>query len=518
MSPSPSPSVTPTRRPRRGERWRRPRPQRRLMLSGRCLLAGFCIAASVPPWGWWPLAFVGIAMLDRLIAGKGWKRRFRRTWLVAAAWLYPALFWIWDLTAPGYLIAGGFYAAYFAVAAALCPPGRGRWLALPGLFLLAEVARWAFPFGGVPLGTLAMSQADAPLAQTARLLGSYLVVVLVVVGGIALSAAWEREWRVAGGIVIGLVALWGLAVVAPKGHDIGALRIAIVQGGGPQHTRAADTDDREVFLRHLDASADVQGPVDLVLWPENVVAVEGPLKDTQENRELSALAKRLDTTLVIGTTEGISDTHFLNAAVVYNPDGSMGERYDKVRIVPFGEYVPFRSLIEKFAGPNSGLSTRDATAGTKPAIVNTPVGTMGVSISWEVFFASRARDAIGHGGDVLLNPTNGSSYWLTIVQSQQVASSRLRSIETGRWTLQAAPTGFSAIVDPDGNVDQRSSISERTVLQQTIQRRGGQTISTIVGPWPMLALSLVGIALGWYGQRRSRSAVAVADSDAEPAT
>jgi len=70
----------------------------RLLLFGRCLLAGLCIAASVPPWGWWPLAFVGIALLDRLIADQPWKRRFRRTWLVAAAWLFPALFWIWDLT------------------------------------------------------------------------------------------------------------------------------------------------------------------------------------------------------------------------------------------------------------------------------------------------------------------------------------------------------------------------------------------------------------------------------------
>lgn len=475
----------------------------RLLLIGRCLLAGMCLAASVPPWGWWPLAFVGIALLDRLTADQSWKRRFRRTWLVAAAWLFPALFWIVDLTAPGYVIAGALYATYFALAAALCPPGRARWLALPGLVLLAEVARWSFPFGGVPLGTLAMSQAAAPLGQTARLLGSYLVVVLVVAGGIALSAAWQRDWRVAGGVVVGLVALWGLAMVAPKGHDVGPLRIAIVQGGGPQHTRAADTDPREVFQRHLDASALVTQPVDLVLWPENVVAVDGRLAGSKVDTQLSILARRLNTTVVVGVTEDVSAEHFLNAAVVYRPDGSVGDRYDKVRIVPFGEFVPFRSLIERFAGQNSGLPQRDAVAGTGPAIVHTPVGTMGVVISWEVFFANRARNAIGHGGEVLLNPTNGSSYWLTIVQSQQVASSQLRAIETGRWTLQAAPTGFSAIVTPDGHVVARTAISERAVLQQTIQRREGQTISTIVGPWPMLTLALLGIALGWFVQRRS---------------
>ncbi len=116
---------------------------------------------------------------------------------------------------------------------------------------------------------------------------------------------------------------------------------------------------------------------------------------------------------------------------------------------------------------------------------------MGVVISWEVFFPTRARDAIDNGGEVLLNPTNGSSYWLTIVQSQQVASSRLRAIETGRWTLQAAPTGFSAIVTPDGEVTQRTGISEQAVLEQTIQKRQGQTISTIVGPWPTLAWAVL---------------------------
>ena len=475
------------------------------ILLGRCLLAGGCIAASLPPWGWWPLAFVGIALLDRLIAGQSWKARFRRTWLVAAAWLYPGMLWIWDLTAPGYLIAGAFYAGYFAVAGALCPPGRSRWLALPGLMLLAEVARWSFPFGGVPLATLAMSQAEAPLAQTARLLGSYLVVVLVVAGGVALSAAWEHRWRVAGGILAGLVALWAVALVAPRGHDTAPLRIAIVQGGGPQRTRAVDTDAHAVFERHLQASEQIQGPVDLVVWPENVVSLDGRLDGSPEDAALSDLARRLHTTLVVGVTENVDDHHFLNAAVVYEPDGSRGDRYDKVRTVPFGEYVPLRSLIERVAGANSGLPERDAVPGTGPAVLHTPVGTLGTVISWEVFFDGRARDAISHGGEVLLNPTNGSSYWLTIVQSQQVASSRLRAIETGRWTLQAAPTGFSAIVTPEGRVTQRTGVSEQAVLSQTITERHGQTLATIVGPWPVLGLSLLAIGGGWWLERRSTS-------------
>jgi apolipoprotein N-acyltransferase len=490
-----------------------------LRVAGRCTLAGLCIAAAIPPWGWWPLAFVGVALLDRLIAGQGWRHRFARTWLVAAVWLLPGMVWMWDFTAPGYLVAVALFAGFFGVAGALCPPGRARWIALPALITLAEMARWRFPFGGEPLATLAMSQADAPLGQTARLLGSYLVVGLVVLGGIALSAAWDRDWWVAAGIVVGLVAVTALAGVAPMGHDIGHLRVAVVQGGGPQHTRAVDTDNWVVFQREVAATETIKGPVDLVLWPEDVVGLEGTLAENPRyEQEISRLARQLHTTMVVGVTEGISDTHFRNASIVFNPDGSVGDRYDKVRRVPFGEYVPFRTLIEKLAGPNSGLPERDAIPGTKPAVLHTQVGTLGVVISWEVFFADRARDAISHGGTVLLNPTNGSSYWLDVLQSQQIASSRLRAIETGRWTLQAAPTGFSAIVTPRGHVTQRTGISEQKVLTQTITERQGQTIATEVGPWPVLALALLAIAAGWALTLRQRAGTDGAGGGTGPAS
>ena len=94
------------------------------VLLGRCVLAGLCIAASVPPWGWWPLAFVGIALLDRLHrrTSRGSAGSAARGWWPRRG-CFPALFWMWDLTAPGYVVAGALYAAYFGVAAALVPAG-----------------------------------------------------------------------------------------------------------------------------------------------------------------------------------------------------------------------------------------------------------------------------------------------------------------------------------------------------------------------------------------------------------
>jgi len=479
----------------------------KVLLALRGVGTGLVIAASVPPWGWWPLAFVGLFLLDRLIAGQPAKARFRRTWLVCAAWLYPSMVWMVDLTLPGYLIACAVYAAYFGVAVAACPPTRWRWLALPGAFVLAEWARWSFPFGGVPLSTLAMSQADAPLAFTVRLAGSLVLVGLVVAGGVALSALYERAPKQAG-IAAGLMALVIVgASLAPRAHDTGDLTVALVQGGGPQRTRASETDPRDVFERHLAATEQVDTPVDLVLWPENVVNVEGSLSVNPEGEELADLARALDTTLVVGVVEG-ADENFLNAAVVYAPDGTVVDRYDKVKRVPFGEYVPLRGLLERFS---SELPGRDALAGNEPAVVDTPVGRFGVVISWEVFFSTRGRDAIGNDGSVLLNPTNGSSYWLTQVQSQQVASSRLRALENDRWVLQAAPTGFSAIVTPEGRVVERTAISEQRVLQDTITTRAGHTLATRVGDLPMLLVAAGLMIAAPRLARRSRSGPAPSD-------
>ena len=468
----------------------------------RAVIAGLCLAASVPPWGWWPLAFLGIAMWDRLLRNAKPRARIVRSAVFAAAWFTPSMLWMVDLTAPGYVIAIVVFSLYVGVAG-LAVPGRSsspwvRWLALPAAFTLAEAARCTFPFGGVPLATTAMGQASAPLGQIARVLCAVGVTFAVAVIGIALSAAWERRHIVAATALAGVVALWLVAIIAPTGHDIRTINAAVVQGGGPQGTRASETDPRDVFDRHVEATSLVTTPVDLVVWPENVVAVDSLLATARENAELSAVAKDLNTTLVAGITEVLDSSSFANASIVYLPDGSTGGRYDKVRRVPFGEFVPLRGLIESVAGSNTGIPVRDARAGTEPAIVRTPAGDLALAISWEIFFTNRGRDGVLHGGQILLNPTNGSSYWLTQVQTQQVASSQLRAIETGRWVLQAAPTGFSAIVNPSGDVLKRTSISEQVVLQQDVMLRSGDTIATVIGPMPVIWLSGILLALSWW--------------------
>ncbi|MDQ3293644.1 MAG: hypothetical protein M3527_04250, partial [Actinomycetota bacterium] len=133
----------------------------------------------------------------------------------------------------------------------------------------------------------------------------------------------------------------------------------------------------------------------------------------------------------------------------------------------------------------------------------------------------RARHGVSNDAAVLLNPTNGASFSGTIVQTQQVASSRLRAIETGRWVLQAAPTGFSAIVAPDGTVVQRSGVSERRILTGEVELRRGRTWYVAAGDWPTLAFAAVSLGAGWWyelARRRTNAQQTHTTGRIEPST
>ncbi|WP_426571234.1 apolipoprotein N-acyltransferase [Aquihabitans sp. McL0605] len=477
----------------------------------KAVVAGLLLAASMPPWGWWPLAFIGIAVLDRLLAGTTWKQRLYRGSMVGWALFTPTVFWIVQLTAPGYVIAVLFFGFLLGAFCIAVPPRAGRALGLIGVWVLCESLRAAWPFGGVPLSMLAVGQVAGPLSAVARIGGVLGMAGVTVALGIALSALSTRQWAKAGALVVVALVVVGVAVVAPNGTPTGKeIDIALVQGGGAQGTRAINTDRRKVFQRHLDASAKVPPGMDLVLWPENVVDTDFAVQKAQEGVELQELARRLDAPLAVGTTEGVSDTRFRNSQQVLDAQGNWGDRYVKVQRVPFGEWVPFRSLIEKVA-PDT-LASRDATVSHQSGLLRTKAAPLATVISWEVFFGHRARSAVRAGGQLLYNPTNGSTYTGTFVQTQQVANSRLRAIESGRWLAQVAPTGFSAFVSPTGQVHQRTATREQAVrVRRDVPLRTGLTWYTRYGdtPWRLAAAWLLAGAwlLAWFSARKGRSAM-----------
>ena len=441
-----------------------------------------------------------MAVLDRVARDVPVRERFVRGWIAGLVLYLVTYVWMQDFSLPGYVLGSALSALLMGAVLAAVPPERGgaRWLALPGGLALLEALRLVFPFGGMPLSNLALGQAAGPLGPPARI-GTYLLVVLLLGGaGVALAAAVERAWRAAAVAAAVVVALAVVAPFAPDGRPDGDLRVAIVQGGGELGTRAVETDERVVFERHLAASDLVEGPVDLVLWPEDVVDVEGDILETRESEELAGLARSLDTTVVAGVVEGVG-RRFRNSVVAWAPDGEAVDRYEKVRRVPFGEYIPFRSLIDKVA--DLSLIPREALVGDGPGFISTPAGDFGVVISYELFFVDRARSGIVAGGGVLLAPTNSSSYRLSLVASQAVAATRLRALETGRWTLRAAPTGFSAVVDEDGRVRARTGQREAAVLEETVERRSGQTVAARTGRLPVITVAGLLVALSWFWRR-----------------
>lgn len=480
------------------------------------------MALSLPPWGFWPLAFVGIAAFEVSLGEHPTRgQRARRGWLFGAGWLYMGMGWMWFLSAPGYLLAAAMFAGLHAAAAALAPTGPWRAMGRPLAHTVAESIRLFVPFGGAPLATVPIGQAGGPLLGVVRVGGVILLTWVVFQIGFALAGpspfvprasrrrgATRAPHGMIGGAAVALVAL--VTAVAPDGRGWSdgpapTLTVAAVQGGGLQGTRAIDTSSREVVERHLQASATIAaGSVDLVLWPENVIDVP-TFTDSAEIDEITAQAQRIGAPFAVGITEDVTIDGvrgFLNAQVVVDVDGSVISRYDKVRRVPFGEYMPLRSLLDALGAPTEQVP-RDAVAGSGPAVLALPDGTeVATVISWEVFFGSRARDGVSSGGAWIANPTNGSSYTGTVLQTQQVASSRLRAVENGRWVVQASPTGFSAFITPEGAVLQRTGVSEQRVIIDTITLADGRTWYSRTGDLPWLLCAVVALAAVLAAARR----------------
>jgi apolipoprotein N-acyltransferase len=126
-------------------------------------------------------------------------------------------------------------------------------------------------------------------------------------------------------------------------------------------------------------------------------------------------------------------------------------------------------------------------------VLRLPFGTVGVLISYEVFFEDRARAAVAAGAEILVVPTNASSYRQAQVPAQEVAAARLRAIEAGRWLVQAAPTGYSAVIDPEGRVRQQSSLGPSAVITAWVESRRGRTLASFLGGPPVVFLAALGL-------------------------
>ncbi len=467
------------------------------------LAAGVLVTLSIPPFGFWPLGPIGLAVLYLRIAGLNPGRRALAGFVAGLGLYGPSLYWATGFTVPGWMAFVVVSALIVAAACLLTPPAAGRALAFPAALTLAELLRSTWPFGGYPVGSLPLGQAAGPLGSPARL-GGYLLVT----GLVALTAVALAEIR--DGRALPAVAAAGAAVtlvlagyLAPDGGaGVSSLHAAAVQGGGQRGLRQSQVDPAVVYGAQRAASAQIHEPVGLVLWPEDVISLTGPLRGTTEESQMSEMARSLGATVVAGVTEDVGATQFQNQAVAWGPSGAITDVYEKVHRVPFGEYVPGRFIFRHLA--NLEDVPRDAIPGRGPAILHTPAGRLGVMVSYEVFFADRGRSAVAAGARLLIVPTNTSSYSSGQLPAQEIAASRLRAVEEGRDLVQAAPTGYSAVIDNRGSVVRRGPLGSRAVLVASVEPRVGRTLYSRWGDVPVVVAGGVLLAGGWlrYGRLR----------------
>ena len=176
--------------------------------------------------------------------------------------------------------------------------------------------------------------------------------------------------------------------------------------------------------------------------------------------------------------------------------------------MPFGEYVPsgLRSLLTAVGAPTDRIPS-DAVQGKEPAVLNLQKTDLAVAISWESFFAGRANSGVESGGAILINPTNGSSYTGTILQTQQLATNSLRARETGRWTLQVATTGFSAVITPTGVITQRVGVGEAKTIIVDVPLTTGRTLYSHLGDELFIILLVLSLIICWSVQRKGMAKI-----------
>ena len=478
------------------------------------LIGGAVASMSLPPFGFWPLGPLGIAMLLLACEEHHIGRRSLTGFMFGLGLFVPGLWWAQHFNWYGALVLMVIESLFFAAAGAAMTPGRGRTLSAIGALTLAELLRETWPLGGLPIGGLPLGQTDGPLFDIARVAGPLGLMLAIVVAGagirilttaLAASGVGSRDAARRGAhsaALLGAVALVAVfAALAPSGgHSLGTRSVAAVQGGGRRGTSAEQVDPAAVTRAHLTATATVPVGTQLTVLPEDVVGLPGPLEGSWQLNALATQARRISTTLLAGVTTPAGTTEFNNFVVALDQRGTVIGTVEKVHRVPFGEYIPDRSLIAHLA--NITGVPRDAVVGQGHEVLATPAGQIGVLISFEVFFSSRSSDVIAHGAQVLVVPTNTTSYPSAQMPSQELAAARLQAIETGRDLVQASPTGYSAIINHNGDVELRSALSHQAVLLGHVELRSGLTPYDRFGDWPVVLLSLACLVAGQIRARQ----------------
>ena len=514
------------------------------------LAGGVALAAAFPPEGIWPFAAAGPALLVVAL----WRRSLGGSLAVGLvfgiAFFLPLLSWLVNVAWYVWAALAVVEAMMFAVLAV----GQRRllnlraWpLAAAGWWVAAEAVRDRWPFGGFPWGRLAMSQASAPTARWVAVGGPPLLTFLVALAGTTLAwlvlpaphrdpphrdplhrpsrrpEALTRDMRRRAGPAVGFAAAAGVAVcgyVLPVDQPSAAAptaMVAAVQGDVP-HARTLTGVLRATTVtgNHAAATEQLAAQVrdgsrpapQVVIWPENSTDLD-PSYYPSVYATIAAAVDAVDRPVLVGA---VLQDPVRNAGQLWLPGRGPVQTYVKRQLVPFGEVIPFRSLLDKFTSLPS-LQPVNFTPGHRAVVFRIGKIRLGDVICYEVGFDALVRSEVTAGANLLVVQTNDADFEIdgqTGETLQQLSIARIRAMESDRSVVVASTTGVSAIIAPDGSLIARSGIWRRAVLEARVPLQGNLTLADRVGSWPEYVITLlVAAALAWAitgaAARRARS-------------
>lgn len=394
-------------------------------------------------------------------------------------------------------------------------------VAAPTTWVSAEFLRSHFPFHGFPWALLGYSQhASSAVAQVAELTGILGVSFLLALSNAALADLLRTlpplRRALPGGpprpprsvlpgvwgalVVAGAALLWGgarIAEVRKVSEGWPQLRVAVVQGNIEQDHKW-DPDYQEATIRayeSLSAKA-ASPPVDLILWPETSTPFYFAF-DGRFRPRIDAVARSSGADLLLGSPHYEAfDSRVVsyNSAFLLSPEGKVLGRYDKMRLVPFGEYVPLHRLFFFVDKITEGVG--DFGVGHIPTVFTLARGKFGVLICYEVIFGDLARRFVDQGAEFLTTITNDAWFGDTGAPHQHLDMAAYRSVENRVWLARAANTGISAFVDPTGGIRQASPLFVPSEEAGTIAlHRGPATFYARYGDLFALVVAVVFLLL-----------------------
>jgi len=496
--------------------------------------SGPVLDAAFPDKGYWPLAFVGVALMLVTFVGRRIGASLLVGFVAGFTFYLTQIFWASLFLGPLPMTALSFLEALFFAGGALAitlayrwvprafPSAIGRLAFLPvvvaGLWTAREAWASVWPYGGFAWGRVAESQSDSPVSPLFGWLGvsgvSFVVVLLAAASLAAGLELWSRRGAlVPQGVLRFVAAPIALAAVllGMPGWNVptqGSLRVAAVQGAGKAGYFDGSTAS-ELLQAQLDATAPLFGTkVDVVLWPEGTTYAD-PLTDPYTAGVFDYVSQQMDAPLV---GQGVTDRngHTYNSVVLWKAGEGALDLYDKKHPVPFGEYIPDRAFWRPFAPDLIDLIQREYTPGTTDNVMDVNGVTVGVNICFDIVDDQILSDSVREGAQVIFASSNNADFGHTDESAQQLAIARIRAIELGRSVVNISTVGLSAVIAPDGRIVQQlpwytpGTMVQDVALSTTITPAVflGRQLEWLVSGIGLGALVAAGLALRAPRRRR----------------